>query len=183
MGSAERKLRVSDFRTTLRTVRFGEHGDVGSAESVDGLLRVAHEEQPSRFVQQVGPRTGVLRRGGNQLGQVDLDGIGVLELVDQQLRIALGQHFSGLGAVFGVPQQVSGQHQQVVELQHTLSAPISGGFKDECSQHPGQPFDHDAGHLELRLLHRRAQSRHPGADIANRQIVWASRLCGRCCPP
>ena len=89
----------------------GVEGDVGSAEPVDRLLGIAHEEEPPRLVPQLGPVSVVARGRGDELGQFNLNGVGVLELVEQQALVATGQCFSDLLAVLRVPQQVPGQNQ------------------------------------------------------------------------
>ena len=54
-------------------------GDVGPAEAVDGLLGVTHCEQPARFV----------GAGDDTLRQLELQRVGVLELVEQHPLVAL----------------------------------------------------------------------------------------------
>ncbi len=67
-----------------------ERGDVGAAEAVDRLLGVADHEQTPRIDLDLVPaavaRVRVARR--EQRGEVALDGIRVLELVEQQMRVA-----------------------------------------------------------------------------------------------
>ena len=61
--------------------------DVGSTKSVDRLLRVADEEKPLRL-----RRSGVDAVGKrNELRQLNLNGIGVLEFVEQQPLVLGGQ--------------------------------------------------------------------------------------------
>jgi hypothetical protein len=78
-----------------------EQVDVRAAEPVDGLLRVADEEQPSGidgdFLPGLRGRVGVA--GGDAHGQLDLDGVGVLELVEEQALVAVVQAAAHLGAV------------------------------------------------------------------------------------
>ena len=120
IGSVVRKLAVS-CSTPPPSVFAGpqEHGDVGPAEPVDRLLRVADEEQPARLDLHLpprpGPGVGIRRR--DQHRQLDLDGIGVLELVEQEPLITVGGRRPHLHPVHGVAQHGPGQHQQVVELQ------------------------------------------------------------------
>ncbi len=71
-----------------------EQLDVGSSEPVDRLLRIADEEQATLVGIEHLPRArfGAFDRRGDEQRQVDLDGVGVLELVEQQLLIAVVQH-------------------------------------------------------------------------------------------
>ena len=76
-----------------------EQPDVGPPEPVDRLFRIAHEEQPARRHGEFGPRpdgTGADARG-DQHGQFDLDRVGVLEFVEQEMAIALVEHRPDLG--------------------------------------------------------------------------------------
>ena len=74
-----------------------EGGDVGPPEAVDRLLRVADEEEvPGGDLDATpsgrSPPTALARVGGRDAhGQLDLDGVGVLELVEQQPLVALVQ--------------------------------------------------------------------------------------------
>ena len=58
---------------------------------------------------------GLARR--EQHGEVALDRVGVLELVEQQAGVAGAQPLAHLPAVLGVAQHRAGQHEQVVELE------------------------------------------------------------------
>ena len=74
--------------------------DVGAAEPVDRLLRVADDEQgtrPHRDVERIGGRRGPRLVGGESQQQLRLQRIGVLELVDQQVAeppLELGAHLA-----------------------------------------------------------------------------------------
>ena len=61
------------------------------------------------------PSVGIV--GAEQRGQLDLDRIGVLELVDQDALVALPQAGAGRGAVLGIAQQRAREHEQVVEVE------------------------------------------------------------------
>jgi hypothetical protein len=115
-------------------------GDVGSAEPVDRLFRVADEEQrPVRygvFGPLVGTRGGA---AGDADGQVDLDRVGVLELVEQDPPVALAQRLADRRAVFGVAQQVAGEDQQVVELQAPVRPAGFGRVQGRCADPAGEP--------------------------------------------
>ncbi len=85
---------------------------------------------------------GVGRRlvvAGDAHGQVDLDRIGVLELVDQQVAVALPQGPPHGRAVLGVAQHVAGEDQQVVELELAGPAPLVRGLEGEAPEVDGQP--------------------------------------------
>ncbi len=92
-------------------------------EPVDGLLRVAHEHQravPDRDVGPVEPaRVGAV--GGEEHRQLELQRVGVLELVDQQVPVPVD---GGRPRVRMVSQQVPGQDEQVVEEQPSLAAAV-----------------------------------------------------------
>ena len=96
-----------------------EGGDVGAPEAVDRLLRIADEEQPPGVDAHLRPRTiavgGIV--GAEQRGQLDLDRIGVLELVDQDAVVALPEPRPGRRTVLGIAQQRAGEHEQIVEVE------------------------------------------------------------------
>ncbi len=64
------------------------HGDVGSPEPVDGLLGVAHQEELAGQKLDVAPALGDRLALGKQEGDLGLQRVGVLELVDQQIAVA-----------------------------------------------------------------------------------------------
>ncbi len=64
-------------------------------------------------------------------GELDLDRVGVLELVEQQPLVVLVQRGADVRVA---AQQVAREHEQVVELQLALTPPDLGGF-----QHPVRP--------------------------------------------
>ena len=83
-----------------------EHADVGPTEPVDRLLRVAdHEEVAGREVDLVPlarARLGRTRVGGRDAGgQLDLDRVGVLELVEEQPLVPLVEAGADGRAVLG----------------------------------------------------------------------------------
>jgi hypothetical protein len=90
--------------------------DVGSPKAVDRLLRVADDEELARCQLGLGPRRG--RRGrvgrGQQERDVELDRVGVLELVDEDDVDARRQ--AGANAGVGA-KQVPCVHEQVMELE------------------------------------------------------------------
>ena len=67
---------------------------------------------------------------GDQHRQLDLDGIGVLELVDEQMAVAAVQRGADHAAV-RAPQHLAGQHQQVVELELTCLPALGGSIEGE----------------------------------------------------
>ena len=92
------------------------HGDVRPTEAVDRLLRVADDEEASGHRPQPGDVVGGLvgREGGEADGDLQLDRIGVLELVEQDAAVALVQPGAHVGSH---RQQAAGEDEQVVELE------------------------------------------------------------------
>ena len=74
-----RQLTSSVARLSARVGRLEVGVDVGAAEGVDRLLRVADEDER---------RAAVAERAAHD---VPLDGVGVLELVDEHDAVALSQ--------------------------------------------------------------------------------------------
>ena len=68
-------------RADANVTRLQEKADVGLAEAIDGLHRIADNEQ--------GAPVALLPAGGEPLQQRDLRGAGVLELIDQQMADAV----------------------------------------------------------------------------------------------
>ena len=101
-----------------------EEPHVGPAEAVDGLLGVADEEEPAPLDVQLLPRHRPVprarRSAGDADGQLGLDGVGVLELVDQQALVLAAEQFPGRR---DVAHHLAGQHEEVVELQPAFGAP------------------------------------------------------------
>ena len=91
-------------------------GDVGPTESIDGLLGVSDGKQAPGF------RTAAVPGGREQLGQFELDGIGVLELVDEDAAVPVADPLADAVVV----EQFAGQHELVVELQGAVAAPLVG---------------------------------------------------------
>ena len=92
-----------------------DDGEVGVAEAVDGLLGVADDEQLARGQGQGVPGlVGDIGIGGG--GQVEgdfgLEGVGVLELVNQDVGVFVLEVLAGVGVV---PQEVARPDQEVVE--------------------------------------------------------------------
>ncbi len=98
--------------------------DVGAPEPVDRLLRVADDEQPPGERLQLAPRVaartarhrlcGVVGGGGEPDGDLELDRVGVLELVEQDPDVPLVQEPPDVGVV---GEQPASEHEQVVELE------------------------------------------------------------------
>ena len=84
-------------------------GDVGAAEPVDGLLRVADEHEGAVPVER-GPQ------------DVPLDRVGVLELVDHDDAVPGADPLRGGGSRLRVGQRVAQEHQQVVVVEHAQRA-------------------------------------------------------------
>ena len=100
-----------------------ERGDVGAPEAVDRLLRVADEERagPARRRASCQSRRSARRRGREQRRDLDLDRVGVLELVEEQ-RAGSARATPRTPAVRRSRSSVAGQHQQVVELELARAA-------------------------------------------------------------
>ena len=114
-------------------------GDVGPAEPVDGLLRIPDQEQAAWRYRHVGPvGRAAGPAGGDADGQLDLDRVGVLELIQQQPPVLLVQGVPHGGAVPGVGEQVAGQDQQVVEFEFSFGAAHLSGFRGRFRDAPGQ---------------------------------------------
>src|SRR3546814_6810893 len=82
------------------TTLFRSGAYVGAAETVDGLFRVAHQEQypganPER--RPVFSRITVGRFAAEAPEYLHLEGIGVLKLVDQDMGIAAGERAPEIG--------------------------------------------------------------------------------------
>ena len=84
--------------------------DVGAPEGVDGLLGIADEDE------------GGVAATEAELEDVPLDGVGVLELVDQRHRVAVPQLGLNAGAVHRVLQGVAQSDQEVVVGEDTGEA-------------------------------------------------------------
>ena len=122
-------------------------GDVGAAEPVDGLLRISDHEQAALRHRHVGPAgRSAVRAGGDADGQLDLDRVGVLELIQQQPPVALLQVGADGCAVRGMGEQVTGEHEQVVEFQLPLRSPclrcLEGRAGDAAGQAAQRGFQH-----------------------------------------
>ena len=119
-------------------------GDVGAAEAVDRLLGIADDEQPTRKRPEsvpVGVVGGVVGSGGEPDRDLELDRVGVLELVEEDAAVAIvqGGPDRGLGC-----DEPSGEDEEVVELEGAELGSLDGGF-----EHPAT--DHDAEHLSAPL--------------------------------
>ena len=108
--------------------------DAGAAEAVDRLLRVADHEEAAFGYDDVLPQLLTsITPAGDPDGELDLDRVGVLELVEQEPLVAIVERGAG---VLGPSEQVSGKHEKVVELQlpaapafprlgqHTTTGPV-----------------------------------------------------------
>ena len=105
-------------------------GDVGAAKAVDRLLRVAdHGEPPGRRRELAPVLVGRDRLiAGEQQGELGLDRVGVLELVDQHDLVAAAEVVAR-GLV--VAQQVARPEQQVVEVRLARLEPLQRVLVDE----------------------------------------------------
>ena len=143
-----------------------EQLDVGPPEPVDRLLRVAHEEQPAVVDVELVPAPGLGAPDGgrDQAGQLDLERVGVLELVEQDVGVALVQGVAGLGAA---TQHLAGQHEQVVELEAAVAPAVVGGGQhlggdagQQVAQHLVGGGGHGGGHGLVGRLDQVSRRRH-----------------------
>ena len=138
-GAVVRKLACRTTWPPIRCCAVQVGGDVGAAEPVDGLLRVSDHEQAALRHGHVGPAgRAAARAGGDADGQLDLDRVGVLELIQQQPPVALLQGGADGCAVRGMGEQVTGEHQQVVEFQLPLRASCLRGLEGRAGDAAGQ---------------------------------------------
>ena len=141
-ASVERKLAESTSRSRADLIGGGEvHGDVGAPEPVDRLLRVADDEQPAGNRTQAADVVGglVVRRRGEADGDLQLDRVGVLELVEEHAAVVVvqaGAHVGPRG------EQAAGEHEQVVELERAGRRSLAGAVEDEAA---GDRPDHAPG--------------------------------------
>ena len=116
-------------------------GDVGAPEPVDRLLRITDDEQALRERSQLSP-VGVVRRIVGPCrephGDLELDRVGVLELVEQDPLVARVQPRSD---VWSCREQPPREHQEVVELERAVGRPSDGSVEHERSdQRSEQPL-------------------------------------------
>ena len=114
-----------------------EQRDIGATKTIDRLLRIAHDEHPTRRSRERRPlirrvdAAGV-GRARDEHCQLDLDRVGVLELVEQQPRVALVQRSTS--EIAGA-QQSARQHEQIVELELATVAARMRSRERELAQH------------------------------------------------
>ena len=113
---------VADLRVSV---------DVGAPEAVDRLLRVAHHQQSARRRGGVRPVVGLVL-GGEQQHDLGLQRVGVLELVDQDVRVALAEEPPRPGTGH---EQVARLDQQIFEGQASFAATAIGVVTDERAEH------------------------------------------------
>ena len=152
---------------------------VGPSEPVDRLLGIADEEQRPGTRSQAAP---VARDGvgvGDQGRQLDLEGVGVLELVEQEVPVVVGE-----GGTYGQPvdrvgQHASGQDQQVVEAELSLPSPVLGSLYRPAAHDLDEPVDDlvvESLHLGVDAIAGRPE---PVAHIADRDAASPLLLAAR----
>ncbi len=114
--------------------------DVGAAEPVDRLFGIADDEQTAGQRTQVAPGVGVgsfgrnlcriVGVGGEADGDLELDGVGVLELVEQNAHVSLVKQ-SPNRRMLG--DQPASEDQQVVELEQARAGAFGGPIEHESS--------------------------------------------------
>ena len=121
-------------------------GDVGPPEPVDGLLGVTDQKQGSRYRGEaiefsIGCGIGI----GQQQGQLELHGVGVLKFIKQDVPVALVQRGPDRRSHGGIGQQVVGDDQQVVEGQGARSTAFVGRPEGGVDQLGEDSIEHAAG--------------------------------------
>ena len=139
-----------------------EQRDVSATETIDRLLRIAHDEHPTSRRRERRPLSRRVSRRGvgrarDEHCQLDLDRVGVLELVEQQTGVALVQ---GSTSEIAGAQQSARQHEQIVELELAPVAPRVRGPERELAQHH-EPHGQDV--VDGTLAQRR------GGDVERHQ--------------
>ncbi len=153
-------------RRAERRARAQERGDVGAAEPVDGLLRIADHEQAAGIGDELVPlllaRVRVARR--EQGREVALDRVGVLELVEEEVGVALAQAPADLPSVLGVAQHRAREHEEVVELEPATPATLVGFAQRELRDLPRQATNRRLGQRARGVRRVLTNRRHPGPD-------------------
>ena len=160
-------------RGANRSLRRHEHGDVGATEPVDRLLRVADHEQAPGLDLDVGP-TRCVGLGGvegrDAHGELDLDRVGVLELVEQQPLVPLVEGGPHDGTLLRVAQHLPRQDEQVVELE---GARRPGAARPPRGSWRAAPCPGDGRNRRARSGERPPPSRRP------RRAARGRRPCSR----
>ncbi len=118
-------------------------GHVGAAEAVDRLLGVTDDEQvairhPHLVPWPAAGRVASGVGGGDAHGELDLDGVGVLKLVEQQPLVPRVQSRPHRRPVLGVTKEGAGEHEQIVELELSGTPAIPGGIQRELADDAAQ---------------------------------------------
>ena len=98
------------------------------------MLGVAGQYEPARSGSGLSPVAGI-RLSGQQQGDLGLQRVGVLELVDQDRAVAGAQ---AAASFLGSDQQIAGFEQQIVIGQHPVTPPPRRIICDELTQRAGQ---------------------------------------------
>ena len=133
--------------------------DVTAPEGEDGLLGVTHQDQPG----VVAVAAGLVGVDGAE--DVPLDGVGVLELVDEGDRVlrgqALGRHRDiAEGVAHHLEQPVVGDAART----HQPAADGLGGRADQVGHRPVGVLARAGHDLDPRVVE---DGRHPGADLGS----------------
>src|SRR5207244_2250049 len=107
--------------------------DVGAAEAVDRLLGVTDQEELAGHEAELPPvaLVGLRRRGGKEPGDLGLEGVGVLELVEEEALEA------GLGAAADlglVAEEVARPGEEIVEGGYAELLALLGVGEGEIAQ-------------------------------------------------
>ncbi len=138
--------------------RAQEGGDVGPTEAVDRLLRVADEEEPTGQRWEVAGHGRCRRIGGEERRDLDLDGVGVLELVEQEPAVALRSSAAD-PSPRRVAEHVAGQDEEVVEGEAPVPAAVLRLGHGEAGQLVAETAEDGLDHR----VERRAPGRCPRA--------------------
>ena len=142
--TASRRAEVGRQRNTVGADLIGRAqvlGDVGSSEAVDRLLGITDDEQTTRERPQPPPGRstvvdrgliGIVGVGGEADGDLELDRIGVLELVEEHALVPFVQDAADVRTV---GQQATGEHEQVVELEQAGLGASCRRIEDEAPHH------------------------------------------------
>jgi hypothetical protein len=139
-------------------------GDVGAPEPVDRLLGIADDEEPAgqrpqaapgrHRVVRVGSLRGIVGVGRQPNGDLELDRVGVLELVEEHPLVAFVEQASDGGPFGDEPPR---EDEQVVELELPRSRALSGQLEHEAPEERTEQEPAVAAHALERLPRRRAE--------------------------
>ena len=140
--------------------------DIGAAEPVNRLLRIADDEQLAGFGAGLRPAIGAVVRGRQQEQDFRLNGIGVLELVDEDPGESALQVAADL--VIGT-QQIARAGQQVCEIERALPPLERLILSRRLLQHLLQQGRQVAVRVGAELQERRIERVARGKDVGSHE--------------